>query len=146
MNDLKSFKVRFDKNGNVIITRREYDQLDKHFRQSIRMLKAYEKANDVESVKEELCKIYYMIGLINQHYLNPANKQNKTVKSDIRKEMMDLRSVMMNVFQQHLTYVTNQDPKFNFQQYYNHSKYSSTVEIPNTVISAVGKALVTGLK
>jgi hypothetical protein len=146
MNYLQSFKVRFDKNGNVIITRREYDQLDKHFRQSIRMLKAYEKANDVESVKEELCKIYYMIGLINQHYLNPAHKQNKTVKSDIRKEMMDLRSVMMNVFQQHLKYITTQDPKFNFQQYYNKSKYSSTVEIPNTVISAVGKALVTGLK
>lgn len=146
MNYLKSFKVRFDKDGNVIITRREYDQLDKHFRQSLRMIKAYEKANDLESVKEELCKIYYMIGLINQHYLNPAHKQNKTVKSDIRKEMMDLRSVMMNVFQQHLKYITTQDPKFNFQQYYNKSKYSSTVEIPNTVISAVGKALVTGLK
>lgn len=146
MNYLQSFKVRFDKNGNVIITRREYDQLDKHFRQSLRMIKAYEKANDLESVKEELCKIYYMIGLINQHYLNPAHKQNKTVKSDIRKEMMDLRSVMMNVFQQHLKYITTQDPKFNFQQYYNKSKYSSTVEIPNTVISAVGKALVTGLK
>lgn len=146
MNYLQSFKVRFDKNGNVIITRREYDQLDKHFRQSLRMIKAYEKANDLESVKEELCKIYYMIGLINQHYLNPAHKQNKTVKSDIRKEMMDLRSVMMNVFQQHLKYITTQDPKFNFQQYYNKSKYSSTVEIPNTIISAVGKALVTGLK
>ena len=143
---LKSFKIRFDKDGNVIITRREYDQLDKHFRQSLRMIKAYEKADDLESVKLELCKIYYMIELINQHYLNPTIKQNKNVKGNIRKEMMDLRSVMLNVFQQHLTYVTVRDPQFNFQAFYNKSQYSSTVEIPNTVISAVGKALLTKLK
>lgn len=143
---LKSFKIRFDKDGNVIITRREYDQLDKHFRQSLRMIKAYEKADDLESVKLELCKIYYMIELINQHYLNPTIKQNKNVKGNIRKEMMDLRSVMLNVFQQHLKYVTVRDPQFNFQAFYNKSQYSSTVEIPNTVISAVGKALLTKLK
>lgn len=143
---LKSFKIRFDKDGNVIITRREYDQLDKHFRQSLRMIKAYEKADDLESVKLELCKIYYMIELINQHYLNPTIKQNKNVKGNIRKEMMDLRSVMLNVFQQHLKYVTVRDPQFNFQAFYNKSQYSNTVEIPNTVISAVGKALLTKLK
>lgn len=143
---LKSFKIRFDKDGNVIITRREYDQLDKHFRQSLRMIKAYEKVDDLESVKLELCKIYYMIELINQHYLNPTIKQNKNVKGNIRKEMMDLRSVMLNVFQQHLKYVTVRDPQFNFQAFYNKSQYSSTVEIPNTVISAVGKALLTKLK
>lgn len=143
---LKSFKIRFDKDGNVIITRREYDQLDKHFRQSLRMIKAYEKADDLESVKLELCKIYYMIELINQHYLNPTTKQNKNVKGNIRKEMMDLRSVMLNVFQQHLKYVTVRDPQFNFQAFYNKSQYSSTVEIPNTVISAVGRALLTKLK
>lgn len=143
---LKSFKIRFDKDGNVIITRREYDQLDKHFRQSLRMIKAYEKADDLESVKLELCKIYYMIELINQHYLNPTIKQNKNVKGNIQKEMMDLRSVMLNVFQQHLKYVTVRDPQFNFQAFYNKSQYSSTVEIPNTVISAVGKALLTKLK
>ena len=143
---LKSFKIRFDKDGNVIITRREYDQLDKHFRQSLRMIKAYEKADDLESVKLELCKIYYMIELINQHYLNLTIKQNKNVKGNIRKEMMDLRSVMLNVFQQHLKYVTVRDPQFNFQAFYNKSQYSSTVEIPNTVISAVGKALLTKLK
>lgn len=142
---LKSFKIRFDKDGNVIITRREYDQLDKHFRQSLRMIKAYEKADDLESVKQELCKIYYMIELINKHYLNPANKQNKSVKSDIRKEMMDLRSVMLNVFQQHLKYVTIRDPRFNFNAYYSKSKYSNTVEIPNSVISAIGKAILTKL-
>ena len=142
---LKSFKIRLDKDGNVIITRREYDQLDKHLRESVRMLKAYEKAGNVESVKDELCKIYYMVELINQYYLNPASRQNKTVKSNLRKEMMDLRSVMLNVFQQHLKWVTIRDPKFNFQNYYNTTKYSNRVEIPKSVVTSVGRFILTKL-
>lgn len=137
---LKSFKLRFDKEGNIIITRREYDQLDSHFKSSQKMIKACEKAGNIEGVKEELSKIYYMIHLINDQYLS-----NKTApKSDVvKKDMIDLRSVMMNVFQQHLTYVTKLDPKFNFQSYYDGSKYGKDTTIPKATISSIGKTIVT---
>jgi hypothetical protein len=146
MNYIRSFKVRFDSAGNVIITRREYDQLDKHFRQSLRLIKAYEKAGDVDSVKHELAKIEYMIQLIDKHYMTPMCTTSSNMKKDIRKEMMDLRSVMMNVFQQHLNYVMVRDPKFNFADYYKTTEYSdSQFEIPHKVVSNVGKALLTKL-
>lgn len=137
---LKSFKLRFDKEGNIIITRREYDQLDSHFKSSLKMIKACEKAGNLEGVKTELAKIYYMIHLINDQYLS-----NKTArKSDmVKKDMLDLRSVMMNVFQQHLTYVTSLEPKFNFQSYYDGSKYGKDTEIPKATVTAIGKTVVT---
>lgn len=142
---LKSFKVRFDRNGNVIITRREYDDLSKHFHQSLRMLKTYEKAGNVEGVKEELAKINYMIELINNYYLSPKTNNNPKVSKDIKKEMLDLRSVMMNVFQQHLTWITSREPHFNFQRYYDSSKYGKDIKIPKTVMDTVTKSLVTVL-
>lgn len=143
---LKSFKVRFDKDGNVIITRREYDQLDLHFRQSLKMIKAYENAGNLQGVKDELCKIRYMIELINQHYLNPRTKSSTRTKQNMRKEMMDLRSVMLNAFQQHLKYVTVRDPQFNFQKAYDTSKYGKETEIPKSLLSTIGKTLITKLQ
>lgn len=142
---LKSFKVKFDKDGNVIISRREVDQLDKHFRQSLRMIKAYENAGDLDSVKLELCKINYMIELINEYYLSPKAMKSKRVKADLRKEMLDLRSVMLNAFSQHLKYVKTMDPAFNFKSYYDTSIYGKNIEIPKPVLSAIGKAIVTRL-
>lgn len=142
---LKSFKVKFDKEGNVIISRREVDQLDKHFRQSLRMIKAYENAGDLDSVKLELCKINYMIELINEYYLSPKAMTSKRVKADLRKEMLDLRSVMLNAFSQHLKYVKTMDPAFNFKSYYDTSIYGKNIEIPKPVLSAIGKAIVTQL-
>ena len=142
---LKSFKVKFDKEGNVIISRREVDQLDKHFRQSLRMIKAYENAGDLDSVKLELCKINYMIELINEYYLSPKAMKSTRVKADLRKEMLDLRSVMLNAFSQHLKYVKTMDPAFNFKSYYDTSIYGKNIEIPKPVLSAIGKAIVTRL-
>lgn len=142
---LQSFKIKFEKDGSIRLTRREYDQLDQHFKQSLRNIKAFEKTDNLEGVKGELCKIYYMIELINRYYLSPKVKSSNRVKANLKKQMMDLRSVLMNVFKQHLKYVTVREPQFNFQTYYDHSKYGKDIEIPKAVLSDVGKALITKL-
>lgn len=139
---LKSFKLKFDKDGNLIIRRREYDQLDQHFRASLRLMKAAEKAGDTGTVKDELCKINYMINLIQTQYMN----QKTTDKNrKIKKEMEDLRSVMYNVFHQHLKWVVQMDPQFNFNSYYNSSKYGKDVMVDKKILTAAGKTIVTTL-
>jgi len=143
---IKSFKVRLDKDGNILITRREYDQLYSHFKESLRLIKTYEETGDVAGVKDELCKIKYMIELINQYYLREDTKNFRDTAKDVRKDMLDLRSVMMNAFRQHLKWVTLHDSKFNFQRYYdNHSKYGKNVTIPKKVVSDVGRVVLTAL-
>ena len=86
-----------------------------------------------------------MIELINQYYLSPGATTSNRVKGDLRKQMLDLRSVMLNMFQYHLKYVTTREPKFSFQSYYDNSKYGKNTEIPKTVLSAIGKSIVTTL-
>jgi len=143
---LQSFKVKFDNNGNVIISRREVDQLEQRFRQTVREAKAFQNAGNIEGMKECLAQVYFMIELINKHYLNPKAMQSSRVKADIKKEMLDLRSVMLNMFQQNLKWVTIQDPQFNFKSYYDSSKYGKDTYIPKTVLTALGKTIVTALR
>ena len=142
---LKSYKLRFDKDGNIVVTRREFDQLDMHFRSSLKTIKACETAGNVEGVKEELYKIHYMVELINRYYLRPDVKNMRPNAKDVRKDMLDLRSVMLNAFQQHLKYVTMRDQRWNFQTGYNSSRYGKDFMIPKKVITAIGKTVVTAL-
>ena len=137
---LKSFHVRLDKDGNVILTRRVYTELDHHFRQTQKMLKMEKKSGDIEGMKTNLAKLYYMIGLIDEQYL-----KNRTVSrsNTVRKDMVDLRSVMMNAFQQYLKYLEELDPSFNFQSYYDSSIYGKETKIPLSAVTAIGKSLKT---
>ena len=141
---MKSFKIKLDKDGNIIIHRREVDQLDKYFREANQLLKMSKKANNQQGVIDQLCRVYYMINIIDRYYLNSTMTKNNTVKMDLKKELVDLRSVMLNVFQQYLKWITEQNPQFNFQKVYDNSIYSDTkVTIPKQLITDIGKAIVT---
>ena len=139
---LKSFKLKFDKNGNIVIRRREYDQLDTHFRQSLKLIKAAEKAGNLDTVKYELCKIYYMISLIDRHYLG---RKSNDKSEKVRKDMINLRAVMINAMHQHLKYVSTMDPQFNFQSYYASTKYGDDTTISPQFLTAFGRTIVTAL-
>lgn len=135
---IKSFHVELDPNGNVILTRRVYNQLDHHFIQTKQALKTMKKAGDLEGMKENLAKLYYMIQLITDQYMD---KKTVSISKTVKKDMIDLRSVMLNVFQQNLQYVEEMDPKFNFQSYYDGSVYGKKTKIPISGITSIGKTL-----
>ena len=142
---LQSFKVRIDANGDILVTRREYDQLNAHFKNSLKLIKAYENAGNLVGVKDELCKIYYMVELINSYYLRQDVKNLRDKAADVRKDMVDLRSIMLNAFAQHMRYVTTREPDWNFKTYYDASKYGNDFRIPKKFLLSLGKTIITAL-
>lgn len=142
---LQSFKVRIDANGDILVTRREYDQLNAHFKNSLKLIKAYENAGNLVGVKDELCKIYYMVELINTYYLRQDVKNLRDRAADVRKDMVDLRSIMLNAFAQHMRYVTTREPDWNFKTYYDASKYGNDFRIPKKFLLSLGKTIITAL-
>lgn len=142
---LQSFKVRIDANGDILVTRREYDQLNAHFKNSLKLIKAYENAGNLTGVKDELCKIYYMVELINTYYLRQDVKNLRDKAADVRKDMVDLRSIMLNAFTQHMRYVTTREPDWNFKTYYDSSKYGNDFRIPKKFLLSLGKTIITAL-
>lgn len=137
---MRSFHIQLDKDGNVILTRRAYNQLDRHFKETQRMLRLQKKTGDIEGMKLNLAKLNYIIGLIDEEYLQKSTVSKSPM---VRKDMLDLRSVMLNVLKQYLQYVIELDPKFNFQSYYNSSVYGKEVRIPISGVVAIGKSLKT---
>lgn len=135
---LTSFKIRLKPDGSVTVSRREYNNLNQHFKNAVKMINAYRKADNAEGMKSELSRIYYMSELISKYYLSNSKADKDTVKS-----MSDLRSVMINVIHNTIKDITALDPEFNFREYYENTKYSSDIEIPKTVIQAVGKSIIT---
>ena len=145
MDYLTSFKIQYDHDGNVIISRKEIDQLYKYFNESNRLCKSYSESGNIEGLKEELAKMYYMVKLINTYYLSPNASKNNRIKSDIKQEFLDLRGLMLTTFNVYIRYIKIKETNFNFQEYYDTSKYSKENNKPAEILTQVNKVLVVDL-
>lgn len=137
LREIRAYKIRFDRHGNVRITKRETNHLKEHFNNSVSLLRAYRNANDVASVKQECMKLRYMSEILLKYYIRPNNH------SDEMKELINLRSTILNALNTNLKWVKQKDPKYNFAEEYDRSKYGSDINLPRNVIRDATKTIVT---
>lgn len=132
---IKSFKIRIDKDGNIVINQREYNDFERHIQNSLRLLKSYRDTENYQAMKNELCRLYYMVELIDKYY-------SKGVKdSDYRKKLIDQRSIMLNAITNYLKLVSKNDPGFDFTNYYEHSNYGKEIKISPKGIHTIGQVI-----
>ena len=92
------------------------------------MLQAYRNAANVEGIKYELAKLWYINDCIEK-------KLKKRLSNDEYKELIDTRATCLNVFKTNLDYVMKAEKGFNFSDYYNSTPFSdnSTKITANTL-------------
>lgn len=137
LREIRAYKIRFDRHGNVRITKRETNHLKEHFNNSVSLLRAYRNADDVASVKQECMKLRYMSEILLKYYIRPNNH------SDEMKELINLRSTILNALNTNLKWVKQKDPKYNFAEEYDKSKYGSDINLPRNVVRDATKTIVT---
>ena len=137
LREIRAYKIRFDRHGNVRITKRETNHLKEHFSNSVSLLRAYHNADDVASVKQECMKLRYMSEILLKYYIRPNNH------SDEMKELINLRSTILNALNTNLKWVKQKDPKYNFAEEYDRSKYGSDINLPRNVVRDATKTIVT---
>lgn len=137
LREIRAYKIRFDRHGNVRITKRETNHLKEHFNNSVSLLRAYRNADDVASVKQECMKLRYMSEILLKYYIRPNNH------SDEMKELINLRSTILNALNTNLKWVKQKDPKYNFAEEYDRSKYGSDINLPRNVVRDATKTIVT---
>ena len=137
LREIRAYKIRFDRHGNVRITKRETNHLKEHFNNSVSLLRAYRNADDVASVKQECMKLRYMSEILLKYYIRPNNH------SDEMKELINLRSTILNALNTNLKWVKQRDPKYNFAEEYDKSKYGSDINLPRNVVRDATKTIVT---
>lgn len=130
LNEVKRFPIEFDKEGNLIIYKARVgslafgDEID----DSVQLLQAYRNAANVEGIKYEIAKLWYINDCIEK-------KLKKRLSNDEYKELIDTRATCLNVFKTNLDYVMKAEKGFNFSDYYNSTPFSdnSTKITANTL-------------
>lgn len=130
LNEVKRFPIEFDKEGNLIIYKARVgslafgDEID----DSVQLLQAYRNASNIEGIKYELAKLWYINDCIEK-------KLKKRLSNDEYKELIDTRATCLNVFKTNLDYVMKAEKGFNFSDYYNSTPFSdnSTKITANTL-------------
>lgn len=142
---LTKFKVRYNKDGNLIITRYDYDQLDRYYRRDLKIMDQAQKDGTVSTVKEKLAELHYIYLILSKYYLTPDLQNNPNTSKDVKQAMFDLRSELLTKTSQYAKWVSIQDPQFNLMEYYQASKYAKH-QIPIKLLTMIDKEIITELQ
>jgi len=112
--------IGLNKDGDIILTNKFID-FDAEYSSSHKLLLQYHKSNNLEGMKYELSRLYYI-----NHVLERKLYHNRYLKN--KEKNMRTRARVLNDFNKYLTYIISQEPDFNFAEY-----YESTVFYPHTI-------------
>lgn len=113
----KDIPVKFDNYGNLLITKPDKVDLDKEYFESHRLLKSYKKFNNLDGIKFELCRLWYLNNIA----------ENKIYTKNLNKKELDAvnksRARILNDFDEYIKIILKKDKNFNFNNYYSKSKF-----------------------
>ena len=113
----KGIGFEFDNKGNLFVKNflknKNYQAI---YMESHRLLMEYDRAKNIEAMKYELAKMYYL----NLKITEDLTKQDRTKKD---KELVKIRARVLNDFHKYLKVVLKGDKQFNFSNYYQRSEF-----------------------
>lgn len=109
-------KMEINDNGDLIIYQKDIDY-EKEYQKSHILLEQYNESNNINGMKWELAKLWYMNNRIEEDI-------KKAKKESDRKNLIDTRSRIMNDFHKYMKVVLKSDKNFNFDKYYKSTPYA----------------------
>lgn len=112
--------IQFNKDGDMIINNNFID-FDAEYSSSHKLLIEYAKNNNLDGIKYELARLYYI-----NYILEKKLYHNKFLKN--KEKNIKTRARVLNDFKKYLNLVLKQEPNFNFADF-----YEQTIFYPHTV-------------
>jgi len=114
--------IQFNKDGDALLTNTFVD-FDAEYSSSHKLLLEYEKSNNIDGIKYELARLYYMNYILERRLYHNKYLFNK-------EKNIKTRARVLNDFKKYLNFILKKEPKFNFSEYYENSVfYPHTVEV-----------------
>lgn len=133
--EAKEFPVQFDEDGNLLIKRIQILDFDHEFSQSHKLLKLYEDSENLEGMKYELSKLWFLNNLLEKKIYSESDRNKK-------EGYHKSRARILNDFHKYSKLINSKDKEFNFTNYYNNSPFSdATVKINNSTLHHGGKLI-----
>lgn len=137
LNEIKQFPVEFDKEGNLIIYKSRIGSLSygDEIADSVQLLESYRNTNNIEGMKYELAKLWFINDSIEK-------KLKKHLTNQQYKDLIDDRATCLNTFKFNLEYVMKAEQGFNFSDYYNSTPFSdNSIKITSDTLKYTIKAV-----
>lgn len=119
--------IQFNKDGDVLITNPFVD-FDREYSASHKLLLHYVKVNNIEAIKYELARLYYMNYILERNLYHNKSLSNK-------EKNIKTRARVLNDFNKYIKFVLDKESDFNFSEYYEKSIfYPHTIEVKKHTI------------
>ena len=118
--EAKEFPVQFDKEGNLLIKNIKKINYNEEYNKSHKLLKEYEKTGNIEAMKYEIAKLWFMFHLLEKI------KHDKVLSKEELKVINDSRARIYNDFQKYLKVIQTKEKDFEFNKYYEESPFSDS--------------------
>jgi len=117
--EAKEFPVQFDKDGNLLIRKMKSLDFENEYAQIHKLMLVYEEKNNLEAIKYELSKLWFMNILLEKKIYTKGKNTDEQLDSYHK-----ARAKILNDFNKYLKVVLKDDVEFNFTEYYNDSPFS----------------------
>ena len=122
-NEVTSPIVKFDNEGNLIMRSLKKINFESEYNKSHKLLNIYKKEGDIEAIKYEISRLWYINSLIEAKiYVNSSDKKENI-------ELKNTRARILNDFNTFLKIVVAKEKDFNFDKYYNDTPFSNNAII-----------------
>ncbi len=117
--EAKEFPVQFDKDGNLLIKKMKSLDFESEYAQIHKLLLVYSEKNNIEAIKYELSKLWFINILLEKKIYTKGKSTNEELDSYHK-----ARAKILNDFNKYIKEVLKNDKEFNFTEYYNDSPFS----------------------
>lgn len=114
--ETKEFPIQFEEDGSLIIKNYKKLNYEQEYQKSHRLLKMYEKNSNIESMKYEISKLWFINTVL--------EKKIYAAEQDELEELNKLRGKVLLDFSKYLNFILKEDKEFNFTVYYENSPFS----------------------
>ena len=129
LSEEKEFGIQFNDNGDLLIKNPKKINYREEYFNSHNLLIEYDKTNNIESIKYELARLWYLNCLLE------SKLYGKKLSKEDKKEFTIVRAKILNDFKKYIKVVNKVDKKFNFDLYYKQTPFSDkTIKINNSTI------------
>ena len=126
--EAKELGVKFDEEGDLIIKNPKGIDFKAEHAKSKKLFPTYKKYKNLDGMKYEACKLWYM----NIILLKKAEKEKNIKKKD---ELYDIRAKVMNEFALYINEINKLDETFNFDAYYKATPFNTeSIKISGSTI------------
>lgn len=130
VSEARQIPIQFDDDGDMLLNN-PFVNFDNEYSASHKLLLQYEKSKNLEGMKYELARLYYMNYILEKKIYNRKFLKNKD--SNIK-----TRARILNDFNKYLKVVLAKESDFNFSKYYEESPfYANTFEVKKGTLNKI---------